>query len=88
MTEGTYGSYTSSFLRQRNEIKGSEIIADYLIKEKIPYLLGYAGHGAIGLLDAIYDRTDKIKHISPRIEQCAGFMADVYYRLKREPLAV
>lgn len=73
--------------RQGNEMRGSEIIADYLVKEKVPFVLGYAGHGAIGLLDAVYDRTDRIRHISPRVEQAAGFMADVYYRLTRRPLA-
>jgi acetolactate synthase-1/2/3 large subunit len=69
-------------------MRGADLIADYLLKEKVPYILGYAGHGAIGLLDAIYDRTDRIRHISPRIEQTAGFMADVYYRLTHQPLAV
>ncbi|MEZ5923731.1 MAG: thiamine pyrophosphate-binding protein [Hyphomicrobiaceae bacterium] len=71
-----------------NEMRGTDIIAEYLVKEKVPYILGYAGHGAIGLLDGIYKHTDKIRHISPRIEQGAGFMADVYYRLTRKPLAV
>ena len=51
-------------------------------------ILGYAGHGAIGLLDGIYNHTDRIRHIQPRIEQTAGFMADVYYRLTGQPLAV
>jgi hypothetical protein len=69
-------------------MRGADLIAEYLLKEKVPYILGYAGHGAIGLLDAIYDRTDRIRHISPRIEQTAGFMADVYYRLTHQPLAV
>ncbi|MGQ9600757.1 MAG: thiamine pyrophosphate-binding protein [Anaerolineae bacterium] len=70
------------------EYRGNEIVAEYLIKEKIPYIMGYAGHGAIGLLDGIYDRTDKIKVIWPRIEQAAGFMADVYFRLTGVPLPV
>ena len=78
------GGYQS----QPNEMRGADIIAEYLVREKVPYILGYAGHGAIGLLDGIYSRTDRIRHISPRIEQCAGFMADVYFRLTRQPLAV
>lgn len=88
---GSYqgGAYqSSSYQSTTNELRGNEIIAEYLIKEKVPYLFGYAGHGAIGLLDAIYDRTDKIRHISPRIEQTAGFMADAYFRLTGKPLAV
>ncbi len=70
------------------EYRGNEIIAEYLVKEKIPYIVGYAGHGAIGLLDGVYDRTDKIRVIWPRVEQAAGFIADVYFRLTGVPLPV
>ncbi|NNJ76660.1 MAG: thiamine pyrophosphate-binding protein, partial [Anderseniella sp.] len=94
-----YGNYTSSQsfstpshsysgMPGSNEMRGTDIIAEYLVKEKVPYILGYAGHGAIGLLDGIYKHKDKIRHISPRIEQGAGFMADVYFRLTGQPLAV
>jgi acetolactate synthase-1/2/3 large subunit len=79
---------SSNYASGTNEIRGTDIIAEYLVKEKVPYILGYAGHGAIGLLDGIYKQTDRIRHISPRIEQSAGFMADVYYRLTGEPLAI
>ncbi len=88
MASDSISGYRSTAYQRSNEIQGNEIIAEYLIKERVPYLIGYGGHGAIGLLDAIYDRTDKIRHISPRIEQCSGFMADAYYRLTGEPLAV
>ncbi len=85
-----YGSQArgSTYLGGSNEMRGTDIIAEYLFKEKVPYILGYAGHGAIGLLDGLYKKTDRIRHISPRIEQAAGFMADVYYRLTGQPLAV
>ncbi len=79
---------TSTYSAGSNEMRGTDIIAEYLVKEKVPYILGYAGHGAIGLLDGLYKQTDRIRHISPRIEQTAGFMADVYYRLTGQPLAV
>jgi len=90
----TYSSYSSPsggapyVGSGANEMRGADIIADYLVKEKAPYIIGYAGHGAIGLLDGIYKHTDRIRHIQPRIEQTAGFMADVYYRLTGQPLAV
>ncbi len=89
----SYGNGATSFASSRplsgsNEMRGTDIIAEYLVKERVPYILGYAGHGAIGLLDGVYKVTDRIKHISPRIEQSAGFMADVYYRLTGQPLAV
>ena len=75
-------------ISRSNEIRGTDIIAEYLVKERVPYLLGYCGHGAIGLLDGIHAHSDKIKHIAPRIEQGAGFMADAYYRLTGSPLAI
>ncbi len=90
----SYGAPQSSYrpgsrsVSASNEMRGTDIIAEYLVKEKVPLILGYAGHGAIGLLDGIYQHTDKIRHISPRVEQAAGFMADVYFRLTRQPLAV
>src|ERR1700722_804125 len=74
---------SSTYVATPNEIRGNDIIAEYLVKKKVPYILGYAGHGAIGLLDGIIKQTDRIRHIQPRIEQTAGFMADVYYRLHR-----
>jgi acetolactate synthase I/II/III large subunit len=58
------------------------------VKEGVPAILGYAGHGAIGLRDGIHRQTSRIRHISPRIEQAAGFMADVYFRLTGKLLAV
>jgi acetolactate synthase-1/2/3 large subunit len=70
------------------EFRGNDIIGEYLLKEKVPYILGYAGHGAIGLLDGIYDRTKQIQVVWPRIEQAAGFMADAYFRLTGVPLPV
>ena len=87
----SYGSSVTgarSGLPIANEMRGTDIIAEYLVKEKVPVILGYAGHGAIGLLDGIHKQTDRIRHISPRIEQAGGFMADVYYRLTGQPLAV
>lgn len=69
------------------KMRGSEIIADYLIEEGVPYLFGLCGHGIIGLLDAFYDRQDKIKIISVRHEQAAGHMADAYFRVAHRPVA-
>jgi acetolactate synthase-1/2/3 large subunit len=66
---------------------GAAMIADYLIDEKVPYVFGLCGHGNIGFLDALYERTDKIKTISVRHESMAGFMADVYYRISGQACA-
>ena len=67
--------------------KGADLIADHLIEEGMPYVFGICGHGNVGMLDALYDRQDKIKLISPRHEQTAGHMADAYYRVSHQPVA-
>jgi acetolactate synthase-1/2/3 large subunit len=67
--------------------KGGELIAEFLIKEKIPYVFGICGHGNVGMLDALYDVRSDIKLISPRHEQVAAHMADGYFRVKHEPVA-
>lgn len=66
---------------------GGEIVADHLIAEGVPYVLGIPGHGDMGVFDAFKDRTDKIETIQVRHEQSAGHIADAYYRVKGEPLA-
>lgn len=67
--------------------KGGELIADHLIRAGMPYIFGICGHGNVGLLDALYDRKDKIRLISPRHEQTAGHMADAYFRVSHQPVA-
>jgi len=68
-------------------MKGGELIAEFLIGEKIPYVFGICGHGNVGLLDALYDVKDRIRLVSPRHEQVAGHMADGYFRVKHQPVA-
>jgi acetolactate synthase I/II/III large subunit len=69
------------------KMRGADIIAEYLVKEKVPYLFGLCGHGDIGFLDAFYDRQDKIKALTVRHEQAAGHMADAYFRVAHKPVA-
>ena len=68
-------------------MKGGELIAQFLLQEKIPYVFGLCGHGNVGLLDALYDVRDDVRLISPRHEQTAAHMADAYFRIKHEPVA-
>ena len=68
-------------------MKGGELIAEYLIKQKVPYLFGICGHGNVGILDPLYAVRDKLKLVSPRHEQCAGHMADGYFRGRHQPVA-
>jgi len=68
-------------------MKGGELIAQFLVEERIPYVFGICGHGNVGLLDALYDVRDEVKVISPRHEQTAAHMADAYFRVKHQPVA-
>src|SRR5437899_10675676 len=68
-------------------MKGGELIAEYLIKQKMPYIFGICGHGNVGILDPLHAVRDKLRLISPRHEQCAGHMADGYFRVKHKPVA-
>ena len=70
-----------------NMLNGGQVIVDYLIREKVPYVFGLCGHGNIEFIDALYERSDDIKTISVHHESVAGFMADVYYRVSGKPIA-
>ncbi len=70
------------------EMRGCDLVVEYLIKEKVPYLFGYAGHGAVGLLDGVYNHQDELKIVFPRIESAAGYMADAYFRVSGDLIPV
>src|ERR1700719_367360 len=70
-----------------NMLDGAQVIVDYLVREKVPYAFGLCGHGNIGFIDALYERSGDIKTISVHHETVAGFMADVYYRVSGQPTA-
>src|ERR1700744_1763787 len=70
-----------------NRLNGGQVIVDYLIREKVPYAFGLCGHGNIGFIEALYERSDEIKAISPRHEPVSAFMAAVYYRVSAQPTA-
>jgi len=72
---------------QQNLLNGGQVIVDYLVREGVPFVFGLCGHGNIGLLDALYERSSDIKTISVHHESVAGFMADVYYRVAGKPTA-
>lgn len=66
---------------------GAAYIADFLVRQKVPYVFGLCGHGILGLLDGLFDRQDEIKTISVHHESAAAFMADAYFRVKQQPVA-
>ncbi len=67
---------------------GGELIADYLIRERVPYAVGIPGHGCLPLVDAFVDRKDRISVLQAVHEQGAVHVADAYYRVSGQPLAV
>jgi acetolactate synthase-1/2/3 large subunit len=67
--------------------KGGDLIAEFLVKENIPYVFGICGHGNVGLLDSLYDVSDRVKLVSPRHEQTAAHMADGFFRVSHRPAA-
>src|ERR1700687_34849 len=69
------------------KMKGADLITEYLIDSKIPYVFGICGHGNVGMLDSLYAARDRIKMVSPRHEQVAGHMADAYFRVRHEAVA-
>lgn len=74
-------------MAKNNMLDGGQLIVDYLVREEVPYVFGLCGHGNIGFIDALYERSDDIETISVHHESVAGFMADVYYRVTGQPTA-
>jgi len=52
---------------------GGEIIAKYLIKEGVKYVVGIPGHGNLPLVDAFFKNKDKLKLIQPS-RKCLEFI--------------
>lgn len=72
------------------KVTGGEIIVKKLVEEKVPYIIGIPGHGVLGLFDAIRKEEEKgnIKYLQVKHEQASTSIADGYYRIKGQPLAV
>ncbi len=72
---------------ERAVMNGADIIVDFLIRQKVPYLFGLCGHGNVGFLDAAFKAQNRIRTISTHHEQTAGHMADAYFKVRNEPVA-
>jgi acetolactate synthase-1/2/3 large subunit len=66
---------------------GGEIVADALIAEGVPYVVGIPGHGNLAFVDALRRRASVLPVITPRHEQSAVHIADGFYRASGQPLA-
>lgn len=61
-------------------MKGSEIIMEELLAQKVDTIFGYPGGTIISLYDALYQYEDRIQHIITAHEQGAAHAADGYAR--------
>lgn len=73
--------------RRKPTDTGAAYIAEVLVQNRVPYVFGLCGHGILGLLDGLFDRSGEIATISVHHEAIAGFMAEGYYRIAQKPAA-
>ena len=66
----------------------AQAIVQHLIDEGIKYVFGITGDTVLPIIDAIYDRQDKIRYITCRLEHGATGMADAYSRVTGEASCV
>jgi acetolactate synthase I/II/III large subunit len=68
-------------------LRGADIAAEMLVRLGVPYIAGIPGHTVLDMLDALYERRDRIMSIITRNEEAAGYLADAYYRISGRPMA-
>ena len=66
-------------------LKGSQILLESLISQGVDTIFGYPGGSIMPVYDALYDYTDRIRHILVRHEQGAIHAAQGYARVKNFP---
>lgn len=69
------------------KLSGCEFIAEYLIKEGMPFVTGLPGHAMMAWEDAFKDRQDRIDMFCVKHEQSALHLADGYFRARHKPIA-
>ena len=62
------------------ELTGARILMECLMEQGVDTVFGYPGGTILNVYDALYDYSDKIKHILTSHEQGASHAADGYYR--------
>lgn len=67
------------------KLTGSQAVMESLLREKVKVIFGYPGGAIMPIYDALYDYTDRIKHVLVRHEQGAAHAAEGYGRITREP---
>jgi acetolactate synthase-1/2/3 large subunit len=67
------------------KLTGSQAVMESLLHEKVKVIFGYPGGAIMPIYDALYDYTDRIKHVLVRHEQGAAHAAEAYGRITGEP---
>ena len=62
------------------KLTGSQIVMEVLLEHGVDTVFGYPGGTALNNYDALYEYSDRIKHILTAHEQGAAHAADGYYR--------
>lgn len=70
----------------RRRLSGAQIVAEYLVRQRVPYAAGIPGHGCWTLVDALIDRAHEIATIQVMHEQSAVHLADGYFRMSGRPM--
>ena len=66
-------------------LKGSQILLESLINQGVDTIFGYPGGSIMPVYDALYDYTDRLRHILVRHEQGAIHAAQGFARVKNFP---
>lgn len=61
---------------------GAELLAESLYHAGIEVIFGVPGDTGVAFYDALYQRSDRIRHVLARDERSAAMMADVYARCR------
>ncbi|HHX13497.1 MAG TPA: biosynthetic-type acetolactate synthase large subunit [Clostridiales bacterium] len=67
------------------KLNGSQILMETLIEQGVDTIFGYPGGAVLNIYDALYDYSDRIKHILTAHEQGAAHAADGYARSTGRP---
>jgi acetolactate synthase-1/2/3 large subunit len=59
-----------------SDVNGAELIADYLVQARVPYVVTLCGHGNLCMLDALAARQDEITTISVHHEAALNVFAE------------
>jgi acetolactate synthase-1/2/3 large subunit len=66
------------------KLNGSQILIETLIEEGTRVIFGYPGGAVLNIYDALYQNSDRIRHIISAHEQGAAHAADGYARVSGE----